>query len=200
MPCPAAVYGPPAMALDSEPSLAPSTWFSLVRTASIEARMASMVAAEIELVSAPCSRRVRISLTATRYRRHSEACSSERARLASSASSSRRLPTLANDSRTGPRHAALANHDEPGLHHHHDQDGDDDPGVDRHGLEQEAQAAETEAGLLFVGAIGHQARFGALRGGVGQDQRAGRAILDRRIRRWRPRTAHRPDGRAPAGA
>ena len=61
--------------------------------------MASMVAAEIELVSAPCSRRVRISLTATRYRRHSEACSSERARLASSASSSRRLPTLANDSR-----------------------------------------------------------------------------------------------------
>ena len=73
--------------------------------------------------------------------------------------------------------AALANHDEPGLHHHHDQDGDDDPGVDRHGLEQEAQAAETEAGLLFVGAIGHQARFGALRGGVGQDQRGGAGDL-----------------------
>ncbi|KAG0920259.1 hypothetical protein G6F31_020797 [Rhizopus arrhizus] len=69
------MYGPPAMALDSEPSLAPSAWFSLVRTASIDARMASMVAAEIDVVSAPCARRVRISLTATRYRRHKEACS-----------------------------------------------------------------------------------------------------------------------------
>ncbi|CUI61395.1 Uncharacterised protein [Achromobacter xylosoxidans] len=93
------MYGPPAMAFESEPSLAPSTWFSLVRTASIEARIASMVAAEIELVSAPCSRRVRISLTATRYRRHSEACSRRLARAASSASSSRRWPTLAKDSR-----------------------------------------------------------------------------------------------------
>ncbi|MNV58242.1 hypothetical protein D3C71_1506050 [compost metagenome] len=87
------------MAFDSEPSFEPSARFSLVRTASIDARMASMVAVEIDVVSAPCARRVRISLMATRYRRHSEACSTRVASALSSASNSRRWPTVAKASR-----------------------------------------------------------------------------------------------------
>ena len=68
----------------------------------MEARIASMVAAETEEVSAPCSRRVRISFTATWYRRHSEECCRRAASSRSSASSSRRVPTSAKRSRNSP--------------------------------------------------------------------------------------------------
>ncbi|MNN65368.1 hypothetical protein D3C81_1808660 [compost metagenome] len=87
------------MALDRVESFELSCWFSRVRTPSMEQRMASMVAADTDEVSAPCSRRVRISFTATRYRRHSDECCRRWASCASSANISRRVPTLANCTR-----------------------------------------------------------------------------------------------------
>ncbi|MOA38788.1 hypothetical protein D3C78_1605080 [compost metagenome] len=67
--------------------------------------------------------------------------------------------------------AVLAQHDDPRLEHHQHQHGDDHPGVDGHGVEQETEAAETETGLFFVDTVSHQFRLGTLRGGVGQQQR-----------------------------
>ena len=57
------------------------------------------------------------------------------------------------------------------LDHHQRQDRDDHPGIQRHCVEQEAELAEAEAGLLLVDPVGHQARLGALGGGIGEEQR-----------------------------
>ncbi|MNI17345.1 hypothetical protein D3C73_707130 [compost metagenome] len=65
-------------------------------------------------------------------------------------------------------HTVLAQHDVPRLEHHQHQHGDDYPGVQRHGVEQEAQAAEAESRLFFVDAVGHQLRFGSLGRGIRQ--------------------------------
>ena len=67
-------------------------------------------------------------------------------------------------------HAVLAEHDDPRLDHHRHQHQDDHPGVDRHGLEQKAQAAETKARLFFIHAIGQQFRLRTLGAGIGQQR------------------------------
>ncbi len=67
--------------------------------------------------------------------------------------------------------AVLAQHDDPRLEHHQHQHGDDHPGVHRHRVEQETEAAETETGLFFIDTVRHQFRLGALRSGIGQQQR-----------------------------
>ncbi|KAG0773815.1 hypothetical protein G6F22_014564 [Rhizopus arrhizus] len=65
--------------------------------------------------------------------------------------------------------AALGDHDRPRQQHHQAKDGHHHPGVERHRLEDETEVALP--GRLLVGTVADQARIGALRGGIGQQQR-----------------------------